>query len=253
MKKIDIKKLLPGSGMQKSGRKDQAILSKDSSFAFSESYKALRTNLEFITAASDVRTIVVTSALPEESKSTTAVNLAITLAEAEHSVVLVECDMRKPVFRRYLKLDRAGKGLSAFLAGNADIKDSITYVKEKKIHVITAGSLPPNPSELLNHQRMAALIESLKEEYDYVILDAPPVTVVTDAAVLGRMVDGALLVVRSRYAQTKTVKMAKQRLEAVGVKILGAVITRFDMKKSGWRSGYDYEDYNYGYAKGGIK
>ena len=237
------------SGKQSTGRKQQAILTDKSPFAYAEAYKTLRTNLEFITAANEVRCIVLTSALPEESKSTTAVNLALTLAEGNRSVILVECDLRKPVMRKYLKLGKGIQGLTAVLSGSAALEDCVIHDQERGISVLCAGTIPPNPSELLSHNRMQTLIEYLKEKYDYVILDAPPVTLVTDAAVLGRMADGALLVIRSKYAQAKAVRLAKQRLDSVGVKILGAILTRFDMKKSGWRSGYDYEGYDYGYGR----
>lgn len=224
-----------------------SVLSQNAPFSFVEGYKTLRTNLEFISSASQAKCIVVTSALPEELKSTVSINLALTLADSGKSVIVVECDLRKPTVRRYLKLERNLNGISSVLAGNAELDACIQAVPGTGIHVLTAGTIPPNPSELLNQERMRTLIEELKERYDYVILDAPPVTIVTDAAVVGRMADGALLVVRSRFAPTKTVRLARQRLEAVNIKILGAVLTRFDAKKSGWRSGHDYESYEYGY------
>ena len=96
---------------------------------------------------------------------------------------------------------------------------------------------------------MQELVELLKHNYDYVILDAPPVTVVTDAAVVGRLTDGALLVVRSKFASARTVRQAKAKLENVGIRILGGVLTRFNMRKSGWRAGYDYNQYEYGYGQ----
>lgn len=226
----------------------QSVLDRNAPFMFVEAYKTLRTNLDFVSSASKAKSIVVTSALPEESKSTTSINLALTLAGSGHSVVIVECDLRKPTLRRYLTLERGTKGLSSLLSGSATLEECLLKVESLGISVIHAGTIPPNPSELLNQERMRELIQTLKQHFDYVILDAPPVTVVTDAAVVGRMADGALLVVRSQYAPAKTVRLAKQRLEAVNVKILGAVLTRFNVKKSGWRSGYDYGD-KYGYGQ----
>ena len=218
-------------------------------FSYSEAYKALRTNLDFVAKASGVKCIVVTSALPEESKSTVSINLALTLADSRKSVVLVECDLRKPTMRRYLKLERGLSGLSAVLAGTVTLDEAMQYVEESNIHVLTAGTIPPNPAELLDQERMSKLIGELKERFDYVILDAPPITVVTDAAVVGRMADGALLVVRSRFAPTRTVRLALQRLQAVNIKVLGAVLTRFDTQKAGWRTGYSYTSYEYGYRQ----
>lgn len=232
----------------------QTILSENAPFSYVEAFKTLRTNVEFVSSVNEAKCIMITSAIPEESKSTTAMNLAMSLAGNGRSVVLVECDLRKPILRKYMKLDRVAidsdkKGLSSILAGDASLGECVFRVKKYNFSVILAGDLPPNPSELLNHGRMKAMINVLKEKFDYVILDAPPITVVTDAAVVGRVADGALLVVRSKYASTKTVLMAKQRLEDVNIKILGTVITRFDVKKSGWRTGYDYKGYEYGYSR----
>lgn len=229
--------------------KIHTILQKSTPFSYAEAYKNLRTNFEFAASATKAKTILLTSAVPDESKSTTAINLAITLAENHHSVILVECDLRKPGFKRYLKLDRLTKGLTSLLSGNADLKECITNVKSMGISIIHAGMVPPNPAELLNQDSFARLIKELEQEYDYVILDTPPITIVTDAAVVGRVADGALLVIKSKHAQTKTVRLAKKRLEAVGIEILGAVLTEFNVKKSGWKSGYGYLDYEYGSNK----
>lgn len=226
----------------------QTILTGKSPFAFVEAYKTLRTNLDFVSSASGAKCILITSAVPDESKSTTAINLALTLAGDGHSVIVVECDLRKPILRKYIRVPRGGKGLSALLSGNATLDECVNALPEYGIHLIHSGAIPPNPSELLNQDRMRDLIEHLKEQYDYVLLDAPPVTVVTDAAVVGRMADGALLVIRSRFAPARTIRLAKQRLDTVNVKVLGAVLTRFDLKKSGWRGGYDYDGYAYGYS-----
>lgn len=234
-------------------KKFQTILTKDAPFSYVEAYKTLRTNLNFISSANGVKSIVVTSAIPDEAKSTTAINLAVTLAESNYSVIVIECDLRKPTLRKYLKLERGKRGLSAFLATDIDLDECIVEVEQLGISVIHAGAIPPNPSELLGQERMSDLIEVLKESYDYVILDAPPITVVTDAAIIGRMADGALLVIRSKFAPTKTIRLAKERLESVNINLLGTVLTCFDVKKSGWKSGYDYEGYEYGYSQNRSK
>lgn len=231
------------------GSRFVSVAAKDTPFAYSEAFKSLRTNLGFLTNTAGVRSILLTSAVPEESKSTTAINLAITLAAEGRSVVLVECDLRKPVLRKYLKRELGQAGLAAYLAGGIGLEDCIAVLPDLGISVIGAGVVPANPSELLNSVRMQELIGLLKQNYDYVLLDAPPVTVVTDAAVVGRMADGAILVVRSRFASARTIRAAKNRLQSVGVRLLGGVLTRFDMKKSGWRGGYDYKHYEYGYGQ----
>lgn len=224
-----------------------SVMAPNAPFSYVEAYKTLRTNMDFISNASHAKCIVVTSALPEESKSTVSINLALTLADSQKSVILVECDLRKPTMRRYLKLERGLPGLSGVLSGTVELDDCIRNLEGYGVHVLSAGTIPPNPSELLNQHRMVELIEELKQRYDYVILDAPPVTVVTDAAVVGRMADGALLVIRSKYAATRTVRLALQRLKAVEIRILGAVLTRYSPKKRGGRFAYEYEDYEYGY------
>ena len=236
------------SGPVRSGR-FVSVAGKDVPFAYAEAFKSLRTNIGFLTNVNDVRSILITSAVPEESKSTTAINLAITLADGGHRVALVECDMRKPVLRKYLKRELAQSGLAAYLAGLVGLDDCIMELPDLGISVIGAGVVPPNPAELLNSQRMETLMDMLKRNYDYILLDAPPVTVVTDAAIVGRVTDGALLVVRSKFASSRTVRQAKAKLEHVGIRILGGVLTRFDIRKSGWRGGYDYTNYEYGYGQ----
>lgn len=222
---------------------------KETPFAYAEAFKTLRTNVGFLSSVNGVKCILITSAVPGEGKSTTTINLALTLASSGKSVVIVESDLRKPVLRRYLKRELGNAGLAAFLAGVVGLEDCIAELPDLGISVIPAGVIPPNPSELLNSERMRDLLETLKLNYDYVLLDAPPVTVVTDAAVVGPMTDGVLLVVRSKFASARTIRQAKSRLESVGVRVLGGVLNRFDLKKSGWRSGYDYKNYEYGYGQ----
>lgn len=233
----------------KRSQKFQSVTGEKASFAYVESYKTLRTNLDFVSSVNGAQSILVTSAIPNESKSTTALNLAITFARSGYAVIVVECDLRKPILRKYLNLGWGTKGLSSFLSSNASLEECIVDIEDLGISVIHAGNIPPNPSELLDQDKMGDMIAVLKKQYDYILLDAPPIAVVTDAAVVSRVSDGALLVVRSKFAPTKTVRLAKQRLEAVNVKIMGVVLTRFNIKKSGWKSGYSYNDYNYEYSQ----
>ena len=218
----------------------------DVPFNYVESFKSLRTNLNFIAATEKLNTFILTSAIPGEGKSNTAINLAITLAEDNKSVVVVDCDLRKPSLNRYLKLGRNFKGLTDILTGNATVDEALIQFEDLGIHVLTAGAVPPNPSEMLSAEPMQKLVEDLKGAFDYVILDTPPVSVVTDAAILGRYADGALLCVRSDYAPKETVQLAKERLTAVGVRILGVVLTGFDAKNDHKSSAYSYT-YEYEY------
>lgn len=218
----------------------------DVPFNYVESFKSLRTNLNFIAATEKLNTFILTSAIPGEGKSNTAINLAITLAEDNKSVVVVDCDLRKPSLNRYLKLGRNFKGVTDILTGNATVEEALIQFEDLGIHVLTAGAVPPNPSEMLSAEPMQKLVEDLKGAFDYVILDTPPVSVVTDAAILGRYADGALLCVRSDYAPKETVQLAKERLTAVGVRILGVVLTGFDAKNDHKSSAYSYT-YEYEY------
>lgn len=216
----------------------------DVPFNYIESFKSLRTNLHFISNTESLNTFLLTSAIPGEGKSNTAINLAIALAEDGKSVVVVDCDLRKPALNRYLKLGHNFRGVTDILTGNATVEDALIQFEDLGIHVIVAGAVPPNPSEMLSAEPMEQLMEDLKKSFDYVILDTPPVSVVTDAAILGRYADGAILCVRSNFAPKETVLLAKERLTSVGIRILGAVLTGYDAKKeknSGYSYSYEYE------------
>ena len=215
-------------------------------FNYIESFKSLRTNLNFIAATEKVNTFLLTSAIPGEGKSNTAINLAISLAEDNKSVVVVDCDLRKPSLNRYLKLGHSFKGITDILTENATLEDALISIEDLGIHVLVSGAVPPNPSEMLSSEPMEKLMEELKSMFDYVILDTPPVSVVTDAAILGRYADGAILCVRSNFAPKETVLLAKDRLDSVGVHLLGAVLTGYDTKKESKSSAYSYT-YEYEY------
>lgn len=220
---------------------------KDAPFNYAEAYRALRTNINFIASTEDTKSIVVTSAVPKESKSNCAVNIAVSLATEGKKVILVDCDLRKPVIHSYLKMGRHREGLTEVLAGKAELEDCISKFKDIKISVLPAGAVPPNPSELLSQKKMKSLIKALEQNFDYVIIDAPPVSVVTDAAIISSYVDGAILVVRSKFASIEAIQLAKKRLDDVNAKILGVVVTRYDAKRSTKNTGYSYSyDYHYG-------
>lgn len=224
-------------------------LDKNAPFMYQEAYKSLRTNINFISSTSDIKSVIITSALPQESKSNVAVNIAINMASEGKKVILVDCDLRKPVLHKYLRVGSHNQGLTDVLAGKVKLDDAIVKFKDVKVHLLPAGTIPPNPSEMLSQERMRKLVDFLKETYDFVIIDAPPVSVVTDAAVLGNYVDGAILVVRSKFAPKETIQLAKQKLENVNIKILGVVLTRYNAKNATRNSAYTYS-YGYGYGYG---
>ena len=230
----------------------QLITDKGMPFGYVEAYKSLRTNLDFMAGSMDVHTLVITSTVPEESKSNVAVNLALTLAESGKKVALVDCDLRKPVLHRYLKAGHNVKGVSNVLSNQCTLDEALHELKEMNLTFLPAGTPPPNPSEMLSQPQMQAMVDTLRQKFDFVILDAPPVSVVTDAAVIGRYVDGAVFVVRSDYAPADAVRGAVKKLQDAGVRVLGSVLTRYDMKKALKGSSYAYSyayNYNYAYEK----
>lgn len=233
-----------------SERSLQLVTQQGMPFSYVEAYKSLRTNLHFMTATSGVRSIVVTSTIPEEAKSNVAVNLALTMAESGKNVVVLDCDLRKPVLHKYMKLGHNKRGLSNILSEECTLEEALIKLDQRSVYVLPAGTLPPNPSELLGQTQMKKLLGRLQASFDYVIIDAPPVSVVTDAVILGGMTDGVLFVVRSRFAPAEAVKTAVRKLKEVDVKVLGVVLTRYNPKKALKNSSYAYS-YSYSYAYSG--
>lgn len=221
------------------------VTNKKMPFSYVEAYKSLRTNVKFIAATEKANSFVITSAFQMEGKSNVAVNLAITLAEEGKSVVLVDCDLRRPKIHQLFKLNTHGKGITTVLSGESKINEVLFQCDRLSVDVLPVGTIPPNPTELLSSESMAQMIKTLKETYDYVIIDTPPVSVVTDAAIIGSMVDGAFLVVRSDYVAVDTVRTAKKKLDDVHVRTYGVILSMYKIKKSSHKYGY-YNDYYYG-------
>jgi capsular exopolysaccharide synthesis family protein len=208
-----------------------------------EAFRVLRTNLQFIDPDAEHKVFVMTSSLPGEGKTTTVVNLALALAEGGERVVLIEGDLRRPKVAEYLRLESA-VGLTTVLIGKLPLDDAIQTTAHEKLDVLTSGSTPPNPAELLKSSAMANLLASLRERYDIVLIDAPPLLPVTDGALLSAQADGALLVVRHGKTTTDQVSLAVDRLEAVGAAPVGVI---FNMTPVKGGDGYGY-GYGYGYA-----
>lgn len=225
------------------------IIDASSPFAFIEGYKSLRTNLSFMTFGNEVKTILVTSTIPGEGKSSISLNLARTLSMSGKKVLLIDGDMRAPSLHRYLRIrKKVNDGFSSVLAGKSVLEDAIYLLPPLEIDVMLSGPIPPNASELLSRDIARDTLSALKNKYDYVIIDTPPVGVVTDAAILAHFADGVLFVVRQNYADRKVVKNAVKNLEASGVKILGAVLNDYSSAKD-VNSSSNYE-YQYSYDAG---
>jgi capsular exopolysaccharide synthesis family protein len=213
-----------------------------------EAFRVLRTNLQYIDPDVERKVFVVTSALPGEGKSTTAVNLALALAEGGERVALVEGDLRRPKISQYLRLESA-VGLTTVVIGKLTMADAIQQSSHEGLDVLTSGSTPPNPAELLKSDAMRALIASLRSSYDIVLIDAPPLLPVTDGALLAAQADGALLVVRHGKTTSDQVTGAVRRLESVDALPVGVV---FNMTPSKGGDAYGY-GYGYGYAPDGTE
>ncbi|WJH23711.1 polysaccharide biosynthesis tyrosine autokinase [Pseudarthrobacter defluvii] len=194
-----------------------------------ESFRQLRTNLQFAHVSNQSKTVLMTSSLPGEGKSTTATNLAIALSQAGQTVALVDADLRRPMVAEYLGLER-NVGLTTVLIGDANLEDVLQPWGENKLYVLASGQVPPNPSELLGSERMHQLVGRLEESFDAVIIDAPPLLPVTDAAVLAQQVGGVVLVVGSQKVRATDVQKSLAALEMVDADLLGVVLNRLPAK-----------------------
>lgn len=230
------------------------LLSSQSDFFVLEAYKTLRTNVSFALADKEgCPVIMVTSALQNEGKSITSLNLAISYAMADQRVLVIDCDLRRPKVARLLN-ERAAIGLSNLILDPKLRSEAIRPTKIKGLDVLLAGNIPPNPSELLGSPRMERLLQELRQKYDMIVLDSPPVNVVTDAVVLAPRSDGVLFLVRANYSERGAVIHAVEQMRYAKAKILGFVLNDVETEKApfGYRKyrGKYYGRYGrYGYGK----
>ncbi|WP_248759100.1 polysaccharide biosynthesis tyrosine autokinase [Pseudarthrobacter sp. SSS035] len=206
-----------------------------------ESFRQLRTNLQFAHVSHDSKTVLVTSSVPGEGKSTTATNLAIALAQSGQSVALVDADLRRPMVAEYLGLERT-VGLTTALLGTASVDELLQPWGSSQLYVLAAGQVPPNPSELLGSQKMKDLIGSLESSFDAVVIDAPPLLPVTDAAVLAQQVGGVVIVVGVQNVRTTDLERSLAALEMVEADLLGVVLNRLPTKGP---DAYSHSYYSY--------
>lgn len=207
----------------------------------SEQYRTLRTNIQFASSADNkVKTIVVTSSSPNEGKSTIASNLAIVFAQAGQSVLLVDADMRKSTVHHSFSL-RNDIGLSPLLSTNRETNSCIQKSDVQNLFIITSGPKPPNPSELLGSNRMESVLKEFRNQYDIVIFDMPPITMVTDAQLVAAKTDGTIIVARENVTRKDYLLQAEKMLKMVGANILGIVYNGMNVNKDhGYY--YYYED-----------
>lgn len=220
-----------------------AVLNKDSGFVLQEAYKTARTNIMFAFAGAEGengKVVMVTSAEPGAGKSTNTVNLAISFAKTGSKVLLIDADLRCATVHKYLGMKNK-RGLSNRLGGFCTVEEILQHSEENGMDIITAGSVPPNPSELLASANMKTLLDEVKTCYDYIFIDSPPVGIVTDAVVLAKVATGTILVTRKDYTTYDALRRALNALEMVNVRPIGVLLNASsEAIHYGGMGGYNY-------------
>ena len=220
-----------------SGKEEGLIVAEQPRSPITESFRTLRTNLEFAGVDKTLKTILVTSPSPSEGKTTIAANLAAVMAQGNKRVILLDADLRRPRVHQQLALSNR-RGLSDLFRGETELR-SVIRSWNRGFAVITSGSLPPNPTEVLGSERMSQLLEQLKQFADVVVIDSPP-SLVTDASVLAAKVDGVILVIRPGHTQVGAARVTQEHLSRVGARVVGVVLNRVPRKGDFYYGGYQY-------------
>lgn len=218
-----------------------------------EAYRSIRTNIEFSNIDKDLKIIMITSTQPNEGKSTVISNLAATFASLENKRVLIlDGDLRNPSIHKMFGVSNLS-GITDVLTGQKDVSKCIESTKIEGLDILKVGKVPPNPSEMLQSNKMKNFIDVVKEYYDYVFIDAPPIGVVTDASIISQYADGVILLVGCNETDIEAAKLSKERLEKVGANILGVVLNKFESEGSAYGYyGYYYGDTNKPEKKSGL-
>ena len=224
--------------------KPELITMTEPDSIISEAYRALRTNVQFISTDRDIKVIVLTSPSPQEGKTSVAISLAVTICQSDKKVLLIDADLRNPSLHRNFELDNK-TGLSDLLLKDEPLEKLVKSIAVKGLHILTSGPKALTPSELLGSEKMRNFAAVARAKYDFVIFDSPPLLPVTDAAILSKITDGVIIVVRSRRTVIDAIKRVKTILQNLKVNILGVVITDIDQKSEH----YYYYDYKYKYAQ----
>lgn len=204
-----------------------------------EAYRVIRTSIQFAQAGKELKTLAVTSCTPNEGKSMTIANLAVVLTQAGKSVLLLDCDMRNPTVHKNFGLSNK-LGLSSCISMDTPLSAAVQATKVDNLYALTGGVIPPNPSELLGSEQMKNVLQRAKEQYDYVLIDTPPVMPVTDALIVGRFVDGMILVIASAEVKVEIARDVKNQLVNAGANILGVVLNKVRSEHHGYGYGYYY-------------
>jgi capsular exopolysaccharide synthesis family protein len=222
------------------------LINDKTQFIVKEAYKELRTNIMFSLPDNGCRKVLITSSVAAEGKSTTNVNLAITVAETGAKVVLVDCDLRRPNIARLMG-EKGNKGLSNVLINDCTLSSAIFKTPYPNLDAIYSGKVPPNPAELLSSDNMKSVVDKLSEDYDYIFFDTPPINLVTDAALISSLADGVIITSRQYVTEKKLLSQAVEKLKFVNAKIIGIVLNDVSMTKSSYKG---YKRYGYGYGYG---
>ena len=202
----------------------------------SEEYRSLRTNIQYSSFDKEIKIILVTSSNLGEGKTTTAGNLALAMSYDNKKVIIIDCDLRKPAIHKRFKVSNT-KGMSEVLIGKESLLGVINKYNDN-LDILTTGKLPPNPSEMLGSNSMTTLLDRLREKYDYVIIDSPPISPITDAKILATKVDGTILVVRAEKTKRDTISQTIEELKGVNAKIIGNVLNGVENKNKGYYGAY---------------
>lgn len=221
--------------------KSNLVTLTDSKSVAAEAYRTLRTNIQFSSYDQEVRVITVTSSRPEEGKSTVACNMAITFAENGKKVLLVDTDLRRPTVHKRFKLPNS-LGIVNVIMNMEMLHEVVHHDVTEGLDIITSGVIPPNPSELLGSRKFQRFIDEMRDQYDTIILDSPPLLAVTDAQILTTLSDGTVVVVQHGVTKKDEISQAKDLLEKVKGNILGVVLSQIPPEDNGYYYYYSYED-----------
>jgi capsular exopolysaccharide synthesis family protein len=211
-------------------KEDIIMIHKDPKSPIREAYRTLRTNIQFSGIDKTLKSLVITSSIAEEGKTTISINLAYSIAQIDKKVILIDSDLRKPKVHKVLDIPNES-GLTTVLTENLDYKIFVQTIDGEKLDVLTSGPMPPNPSELLGSKRMQLFLEKIKEDYDMIILDTPPAGLVTDAVVLSTIVDGTIIVCAAGTTEIDAIKATKAALDKVNANIIGVIMNKVPIKK----------------------
>lgn len=210
-----------------------------------EQFRTVRTNVEFAQIDRELHSIMVTSSIPAEGKSTISANLATVLGQTDKRILIVDADLRKPILHRTFRLNNENGLTSLLVDSSLAFNEIIQYSSDLNLYLLPSGPIPPNPAELLGSARMNQLMQDFAKHFDIVIYDVPPLTAVTDAQIMATRVDGVIIVARYGYVRKDELKIAKKLLDNVGANILGCIMNSQPMNDNGYGYGYG-ENYTTG-------